>query len=151
MTRSIHSETIDFLLANVCHLHRMRAHQLLEALGLYQGQPLMLRELWQKEGLTQTEIAGRLSLAPATVTRMLQRMEKAGFILRKSDPQDQRVSRVYLSENGRRVQVQVEAVWKTMEAETFANLNLEERLLLGRLLQQIRQNLMEVTGEAAWA
>ena len=38
-----------------------------------------------------------------------------------------------------------------MEAETFANLNLEERLLLGRLLQQIRQNLMEVTGEAAWA
>ena len=150
MSKSDQPETIDLLLANVCHLHRERIHQLFEALGLYQGQPPMLRELWEQEGLTQTQLAENLKIAPATVTKMLQRMEKTGFIQRKPDPEDQRVSRVYLTEAGRKVQNEVENVFKTLEAETFAHLTLEENLLLRRLLLQLRDNLLTVTGETPW-
>jgi MarR family transcriptional regulator, organic hydroperoxide resistance regulator len=119
-------------------------------LGLYQGQPPVLRALWQQEGLTQREIAQQLKIAPATVTKMLQRMEKTGFIQRRSDPDDQRVTRVYLTDAGRDVQSAVEEVFQTLEAETFANLTLEERLLLRRLLLQLRQNLLDLTGEEPW-
>jgi MarR family transcriptional regulator, organic hydroperoxide resistance regulator len=150
MPRKPSPDTLDFLLANICHLHRARIQQLFETLGLYQGQPPLLRLLWDQEGLTQTDLGERLKIAPATVTKMLQRMEKTGFIARKPDPEDQRISRVYLTEAGRAVQDRVEEVFRTLEAETFANLTHEEALLLRRLFLQIRENLLAATGEAPW-
>jgi DNA-binding MarR family transcriptional regulator len=150
MAKPDHPETLDFLLANVCHLHHARAHQLFEAIGLYRGQPPVLLALWEGEGFTQTELAERLQITPATVTRMLQRMEKAGFIQRKSDVGDQRVTRVYLSQAGRAIQSDVETVWKTMEAETFAGFKQEECTLLRHFLLQMRENLLSATGEEPW-
>lgn len=150
MTKSHSPDTLDFLLATVCHLHYIRAHQLLEALGLYRGQPPVLKALWETEGLTQTELAERMKITPATMTKMLQRMEKTGFIYRKPDAGDQRVSRVYLTEAGRAVQKDVEAVWKRMDDETFANLTQEEQTQLRGFLLQMRSNLIEATGEEPW-
>ncbi len=147
MKSPIEPETLDFLLANVCHLHYSRAHQLLDALGLYRGQPPVLHALWEQEGLTQTELAALLENTPATMTVMLQRMEKAGFIQRKPDAADQRLTRVYLTDSGRAVKEQVEAVIKQMEAETFSGFDEEERLLLRRFLAQMRDNLQKATCE----
>ncbi len=143
-------ETMDILLANICHLHYIRAHQLLEAIGLYRGQPPVLRALWGQEGLSQTALAARLRISPATITKMLQRMEKAGFIQRKPDAEDQRITRVFLTEAGRAIQTEVETVWETMEAETYAGFALEERGLLRRFLLQMRENLLCATGEQPW-
>ena len=150
MSNPGHPETNDLILANVSHLHRTRIHQLLETLELYQGQPPALRELWKQEGLTQSELASRLKITPATVTRMLQRMEKTGFIRREPDPDDQRVTRVFLTGAGRAVQEQVECVFRTLEAETFAGLDPEELSLLRGLLLRLRENLLRVTGEEPW-
>jgi MarR family transcriptional regulator, organic hydroperoxide resistance regulator len=143
-------ESLDFLLANIAHLHHTRAHQLLDSVGLYRGQPPVLRALWQQEGLTQTELADRMKITPATMTKMLQRMEKTGFIQRKMDSEDQRVSRVYLTEMGRSVQKDLEALFGQMEAETFENFTLEDRDRLRRFFQQIRENLIVATGEEPW-
>jgi DNA-binding MarR family transcriptional regulator len=71
MPKPSHSETMDFLLVNICHLHHTRARQLFRAIGLYRGQPQVLLALWEQEGLTQTELAERLKIAPATATKML--------------------------------------------------------------------------------
>ena len=142
MPKPNHPKTMDFLLANICHLHHSRARQLFEAIGLHRGQPQVLLALWEQEGLTQTELAGRLKITPATVTKMLQRMEKSGFIERKPDAEDQRVSRVYLTQAGRAVRRDVEAVWKTMETETFASFTQAERTLLRRFLLRMLENLL---------
>ena len=147
MPKPNHPKTLDFLLANICHLHHGRARQLFEAIGLHRGQPQVLLALWEQEGLTQTELAGRLKIKPATVTKMLQRMEKTGFIQRKPDAADQRVSRVYLTKAGRAIQGDVEAVLETMEAETFASFTLKEQGLLRRFLLRMLENLQHATGE----
>ena len=139
------SESIDFLLAQICRLHHVRAHTLLETLGLYHGQPPMLRALWEQEGLTHSELAASLHVQPATMTKMVKRMEKAGFVERKSDPDDHRVSRVYLTDAGRDVETQVKQVWRTLEDETFAGFTMEERVLLRRFFLQMRENLLQVT------
>jgi len=138
---------MDYLLAQVCLLHYSRAHALLEAIGLYRGQPPVLRALWEQEGLTHTELAERLHVTPATITKMIQRMEKAGFVVRKPDAEDQRVSRVYLTEAGRAIRSEVQAVWQTMEQETFDGFAEEEQTLLRRFLLRMRENLMRATGE----
>jgi len=144
-------DTLDFALAQVAHLHHHRMHELLEALGLYRGQPPVLTALWEQEGLTHSELAQRLHNTPATTTRMLQRMESAGFITRRADAADQRVSRVYLTAAGWATQAQVQAVFQTLEAETFAGFSPEECALLRQFFQRLRDNLRQAIGVAQQA
>ena len=146
MSQRTEPDPIDFLLAQVCRLHHARAHTLLEGLGLYRGQPPMLHALWEQEGLTHGELAERLHVQPATITKMIRRMGKAGFLERRSDPEDQRISRVYLTDAGRAIQAGVKQVWRTLESETFAAFTLEERVLLRRFFLQMCENLIRVTG-----
>ncbi|MGC9396364.1 MAG: MarR family winged helix-turn-helix transcriptional regulator [Anaerolineae bacterium] len=141
------SESLDFLLAQVCKAHRARMFTLFEDLGLYHGQPPMLFALWDQDGQTHTELAGRLHIQASTVTKMVQRMEKAGFVERRDDPADQRVSRVYLTPAGYAIREDVNRVWRQLEDDTFAGFTLEEQVLLRRFFLQMRENLLRVGGD----
>ena len=145
MSQQPEPESMDFLLAQICRLHHARAHTLLEELGLYRGQPPVLRALWEREGLAHSELAARLHVQPATITKMIKRMEKAGFVVRRSDPRDQRVSRVYLTDAGRAIQAEVRRVWRALEEETLDGFSLEERMSLRCFFLQMRENLLQVT------
>jgi DNA-binding MarR family transcriptional regulator len=140
-------ESMGSLLALTCRLHFSRVHELLEKIGLYRGQPPMLHALWEQEGLSHTELATLLQISPATTTKMIQRMERAGFIQRKSDPQDQRLSRVYLTEAGRVIRSEVEAIWLHIEAETFAGFSIEEKESLRNFFLRIQNNLSKGKSE----
>jgi DNA-binding MarR family transcriptional regulator len=135
-------ESIDRLLAHVCHLHHERARMRFSGIGLHRGQPPLLFALWEQDGLTHTELAERLGVSAATISRMVQRMERAGFVQREPDATDQRVSRVYLAEAGRTIQTRVQKLFGELEAETLARLSPEECVLLRRLLEHIRANLL---------
>jgi MarR family transcriptional regulator, organic hydroperoxide resistance regulator len=145
MTQAPETESLDVLFAQICRLKHARVQSLLEALGLYEGQPALLRSLWAQEGLTHAELARRLRVRPATVTKMIQRMEKSGFVERRPDPSDQRLSRVYLTGAGRSSQVAVRQVWRTLEKDAFSGLTDDERVQLQHFFQKIRENLLRVT------
>ena len=136
-------ETLDFLLAQVSRLHSQRAHERLDRIGLYRGQPPLLFALWEQDGLTHRELAERLEITPATITRMLQRMEKAGFVQRQPDTSDQRVSRVYLTGAGRAVRTQLKAAVQQMEIESFRGFSKAERKVLCSFLLRLRENLAQ--------
>jgi DNA-binding MarR family transcriptional regulator len=68
-------------------------------------------------------------------------MEKAGFVERRPDPDDQRVSRAYLTEAGRSVREAVEDSMRQLEAEAFVGFSQEERDRFRRLLQRLLANL----------
>ena len=142
-------DSMDSILGQICHLHHSRAHQLLEVLGLYRGQPPVLSALWEQEGPTQKELAEKLQNTPATITKMLQRMEKAGFIQRKPDEVDQRITRVYLTQAGRTVKGNLEAIWKQMESETFQGFTGQELEELRGYMLRMRANLLRFEEGAA--
>lgn len=143
MTGTSDPESLDRLFSQICRLKHARVHTLYESLGLYPGQPRMLRALWDQEGLTHTELSRQLRVQPATITKMLQRMERAGFVERRQDPDDQRVSRVYLTAAGQAVREDVQQVWRRLEEEAFASFSEEESLLLRRFFLRIRDNLTQ--------
>ena len=136
-------QTISFLLAHICKAHRSRAEDTLGEIGLHVGQEKFLWQLWQEDGLTQSQLAENMCVQPPTVNKMLSRMESSGLVERRIDPEDNRVSRVYLTEQSRCMQHQVEETWQQLEAKTVANLTSDERILLRRLLMQIYENLTE--------
>jgi DNA-binding MarR family transcriptional regulator len=141
MVHSNETESMEYLLGQVCKLHHARAHALLETLGLYRGQPRLLRALYEGEGITHGDLADRLRVTPATITKMIQRMEKAGFVERHADPADQRVSRVYLTRAGHAIREAVDRALGTLEGEALAGLIEGERLQLYALLLRVRDNL----------
>jgi DNA-binding MarR family transcriptional regulator len=113
----------------------------LDILGLYHGQPSVLNALWAQEGMTQSEIAAQLNRSPSTITKMLQRMEKAGFVARCDDPEDERISRVYLTDAGHEVRSAVEDVWRTFAAQAFADFADDELTQFYALLQRLYRNI----------
>lgn len=135
------SDSISYLLVQTCKAHRALAEKLWSEIGLHVGQDMILRQLWPAEGCTQSELADRLCIQPATVTKMLQRMEQTNLIQRRGDPDDQRVSRVYLTEHGRALLQPYEEAWARLEQTLVEGLSLEERVLLRRLLMQLQNNL----------
>ena len=141
MTQKPFSDTIGALLVQICRAHRNKAQELLSCIDLYPGQEFMLLRLWPRDGLTHSEVAENLCVQPATVSRMLDRLVKTGLVLRRTDPDDQRISRIYLTEKGRELLQPIERVWQELEQISFSNLTLEERLLLRRLLLQVNENL----------
>ncbi len=133
--------SISQLLVQVIRSHRNTAQGLLAEVDLYPGQEFLLYNLWAEDGLAQNELAERLAVRPATLTRTLDRMEKQGFVVRRPDEEDQRVSRVYLTDTGRALEAPVCGLWSALDAATVANMSAEERMLLRRLLMQVLNNL----------
>jgi MarR family transcriptional regulator, organic hydroperoxide resistance regulator len=138
----IHVEqSLSFLLIQICKAHRSTAEQNLNCIGLHAGQEMFMMQLWEEDGQTQSQLAERLGVQPPTVNKMLSRMEASGLVMRRMDAEDNRVSRVYLTEASREKQREVEEAWAQLEQRTLANLTLDERVVLRRLLLQVHANL----------
>lgn len=134
-------ETTGYLLAKVCRAHRASIGGRLAGVGLHVGQEMVLLELWREDGLKGGELANRLGVEPPTITRMLRRIENCGFVERHPDPADARSFRVYLTEKGRALEEPVARIWEEVEEKTLQGIDREEKMILRRLLAQIRENL----------
>ncbi len=134
-------DRLGHLLMQVSKLLRDRVRGRMEAIGLSRGQGFILFRLGHEDGLPQTELARQTLVRPATLTEVLQRMESAGLIERRTDPTDQRVSRVYLTAKGETARGQAEAIWREIETELGAILSADERARLIPLLRKLRDGL----------
>ncbi len=134
-------ETTGYLLARVCKAHRGSVGDALAEVGLHVGQEMVLLHLWQRDGLTPSELAEALGVEPPTVTNMLSRMERAGLLKRCRDPEDARCTRVYLTEQGRELRAPVEACWEAVEEHALSGVTAEEEALLRDLLVRLHDNL----------
>ncbi|HXT38333.1 MAG TPA: MarR family transcriptional regulator [Chloroflexota bacterium] len=134
-------ETVGFVLAQVGRLHRNRVGGELAALGLHVGQEMTLLRLWTEEGQSLSDLAECADLDLSTMSKAITRMERAGLVERRSDPEDERVWRVFLTDRGRALQEPVAQAWDEVERHAMASLTMEERILLRRLLLQVQNNL----------
>lgn len=142
-------ETASYILATICKAHRNWAEQELAAVGLHVGQEMLLSLLWQEEGLTQSDLALRLGVQPATVCKMLGRMEAGGLIATRRDERDSRISRVYLSDEGHAFQQTVMTAWARLETRLLAGFTADEVSALRQVLTRLAENLTTHSGVAS--
>lgn len=129
--------TVAQLLAQVCRMtgHRLRGH--MEKIGLHRGQGFALIHLWHKDGIPQRDLARSMHISPASVTNMLQRMERAGWIARKRDEADQRVVRVFATPKAQKMRIHAKRAFQEMEDDLAAVYTPEEQETLKRLLLKL--------------
>jgi DNA-binding MarR family transcriptional regulator len=129
------------LLVQVCRAQRNLAAAALDALNIHVGQENLVYRLAAEEGVSQTQLASSLCLDASTVTKMLARLERDGVIERRSDADDARILRVYLTPRGKALVQPVLNVWRQMEERITHGMSEAEILLLRRLLLHIQSNL----------
>ena len=83
---------------------------LLEKLGLTYPQYLVLLVLWERDGLTVSELGERLSLDSGTLTPLLKRLEAGGLVVRIRDSADERRVHVSLTAAGRKLKARAAEV-----------------------------------------
>ena len=141
--------TVGQLLAQVCRMtgHHLRTH--MEKIGLHRGQGFALIHLWHVDGIPQHELARAMHISPASVTNMLQRMERDGWIRRERDREDQRVVRVYITPKAKDLRRDAGKAFREMEEELSAVYTESERATLRRLLLKLHDRFAPDAGTDA--
>jgi DNA-binding MarR family transcriptional regulator len=109
--------------------------------GGHPGQAGVLWALGSGEGVSQRELAEKVRLAPPTVTAMLQKMERGGLIERTGDENDQRVTRLRLTESGRALSHDLRVAHGEYIATTIGSMPEQDRRDLARLLGKLSDNI----------
>lgn len=130
-------ETLSYSFEQFRRAYRSRISGEYTKLGLHVGQEMFLTNLSKYNGLTQGKLAELCCVEAPTVTKVLNRMEKAGLVKRThSSPLT-----VSLTRRGLMLRKQVESTWLRVEKEMLAGFTTEERIILRRLLNAMRDNL----------
>ena len=111
----------------------------LDALGLTYPQYVAMLVLWERDGLTVSEIGERLYLDSGTLTPLLKRLEAAGYISRLRDVADERRVLIQLTAAGRKLKARAAPIPGCMFAAMQCTPS--ELGALTRQIQQLRDRL----------
>ncbi len=121
------------------HRHVVAAE--LAELGLHVGQEWLLMQLWRQDGCSQAELGRELGVEQPTIAKAVRRLEAAGFLRRTPDLSDARITRVWLTEQGRSAWRDVAKRWAAVDQRMLAGLAAEEQRALRGLLERMADNL----------
>jgi DNA-binding MarR family transcriptional regulator len=109
--------------------------------GLLTAQWSVLRILWDIEGLTQVELADRMRVEKASLTGVLDGMERAGLIKRSRNADDRRKINITLTAQGRRLKAEVLPYAAKISRKATRGMSEAETAQLRQLLAKLIQNL----------
>jgi DNA-binding MarR family transcriptional regulator len=120
-------ECISFLLGKAYQQVQQAAKQRLAQHGVTPTQYALLRVLWERDGQTGAELGERLQLDSATITGLLDRLERAEMIERRADRQDRRVNRIFATAQARNLQPALDRVMDEVNVSFLAGIDPAER------------------------
>ncbi len=110
-------------------------------IGVTRSQWRVLARLKREPGLKQVELAERLDMEPITLCRIVDRLEEAGLVERKTDPTDRRAWLLELTAKADPVVKQLRGLARDIAGEAMNGIEQQElRVLQGRLAS-IRNNV----------
>ena len=120
-------------------LHHMAFRSILQEDGLPPAQASALRFI-----IRFRELADRLHIQRATVTVMLQKMERAGYVDRRPDPMDQRISRIYPTEMAVRQDEEGKRSIDGYFTDVFQGFSPEEQQVMDDMLSRLGANIRAI-------
>ena len=139
---------IGYVLSDVARLIRTVFDRRVRDIGLTRAQWLVLTRLYRKPGASQTELAEMLEIDRASAGRMIDRMERGGWLERRPDAGDRRINRLHLTSGARKAHARM---WKIAEStvdDALAPLSAREREQFTRLAGRVKGKLQGMAGAA---
>ena len=139
-------EYIVYVLSDVARQIRTVVDRRVRDIGLTRAQWLVLTRLYRRPGASQTELADMLEIDRASAGRMIDRMQKNGWVERRADSDDRRINRLYLTADARRAHKDMWAVAEATVDDALAPLSAAEREQFTRLAARVKGQLQSMAG-----
>ncbi|MES2492545.1 MAG: MarR family transcriptional regulator [Pseudomonadota bacterium] len=138
-----------FLIHDVSRLRRIVVDRALKPLGITRSQWWVLAFLSRRDGMTQTALAADLDLTKVAIGGLIDRMEAAGFVERRSDERDARARRVYLTRAGQKLVATIRENVDAVETDILTAVSDDELDEAAQALVKIKDRLLEMIGSDA--
>ncbi|WP_102346253.1 MarR family winged helix-turn-helix transcriptional regulator [Bacillus sp. Marseille-P3661] len=115
--------------------HKMAIH------GLTSSDYWILKLLWEKDGMTQKELVNQLSVKPASLTGMIDKLVDKGWIIRSADSKDARIKRIFLTKEGKELEYTAADMIVECEETITMGLSDSEKRILKIALKKVLDNL----------
>jgi DNA-binding MarR family transcriptional regulator len=112
--------------------------------GLTRPQWRVLVGLHGSEGITQTELAEIVGIARSPLGKMVDKLEAAGWIVRRADAADRRVNRLYLTDAYEPLMAPSRKISKELEDDVLKNVDARTRDQLYATLVEIRSSMKQL-------
>ncbi|MCL2834429.1 MAG: MarR family transcriptional regulator [Treponema sp.] len=127
--------------AEQVHLQCTRNRFLQEGLDITPVQWLVLYTLYKKDGESITQLAKRCYLDNATITGVIDRLEKAGYVSREPLEGDRRVYKIFLQPRAHEIKEKVIQITNSIFAEMIEACTNEEITIFRKVLLNIFEKL----------
>ncbi len=105
---------------------------------------MYLSQLYTRDGLTQDEMATKISVDKAATTRTIQGMEKKGLIVRDSNEKDHRSKCVYLTDKAKQMEEHIREIQKKWSDYIMQDMTVSEAGLFAKQLKQMSVRAREI-------
>jgi len=116
-------------------------------LQLTRAQWRALKATSRQEGLSQAELADYLDMEAIPVGRVIDRLEKTGFVERRSDPTDRRRWRLYLTPKAHAIVGEMEDIATGLREDALRGVEGSDLDALMRVLGRIKENLVALEAQ----
>jgi MarR family transcriptional regulator, transcriptional regulator for hemolysin len=142
LPRSLNRE-FAFIMNDVARMLKTYADYRGAQFGVTRAQWAVLARLDRFEGLKQSELAEMLDLQPITLTRLLDRLCNNSLIERRSDPNDRRAKRLFLTPAARPLLEQLGSLGEDMMSTALAGVSRESVEQIVAQLAVVKENLRQ--------
>ena len=136
--------TFGYVVADITRLFRRVFDRRSAQLGLTRAQWRALSRIERAEGLTQAQLAEDLDLEPIAVGRVIDRLEAAGFVERRSDPDDRRCWRLYMAPKSAEVMVEMKNIAAVLRDDVLVGVSADDFAVTMRVLARVKDTLNEL-------
>ena len=144
-TRSL--RTVGYLVKVLSQLNHRRIQVLLQPYDLTPFHCLVLRCLWEEDGLPVSDITQRLQEVGGTMTGVLDRMEDRQLVSRVRDRDDRRVFRIYLTKKGKELEDEIMPLLDGSRKQLFKGISQKDLSFFSKLAEQLIANCEEILAE----
>ena len=137
------------LLWQLDHALNKGSRRLLRTVGVTAPQRFIIKVVGMRPGCSPGELARFMHVTPATVTRVVQRMEEAGYLRRAPDPDDSRRVKLHLTAKGRRVEGRAAAPSESPISQALARLPADRITVAMEVLEAVVASLEAQGGQGA--
>ena len=132
--------TFHMLLYRAFHAQRNYLRPFLDEMGLGSGQPKLITYLAKHGPCHQRQLADYFEVDPAAICRMLDSLEKGGFIIRQVDQNNRRAGLVQLTDKGKEVNETWQNHCRDMEDVLLDHFSPSEREQFAQYLSRAYHN-----------
>lgn len=137
MSQQSHDSFLGYRLFRTQRVVHCCLENALEPYGITPSQWNSLNQLNQRGSMSQRQLAVAVRREPATITRSIDRLEKAGLVERYPDPKDRRANIIGLTDAGSALLVEVQDAVNAANKKVGGSLTPEEANTLVALLDRI--------------